>query len=104
MGITHGIKRKLYSYWLFYDYPAWSNHLYYFWLSAGGIGYKSYKTYQVFMEESVAGITENGPVRYNGVEVGFIDKVELNLKNPQEVILTLRIDSKVPITTATQAI
>ncbi len=73
------------------------------WLSAG-INTDNYKIYQVFMNESVAGLSDNAPVKYNGVDVGKVDDIELNLKNPQQVILTLKIRPSVPITQSTTAI
>lgn len=73
------------------------------WLTVG-LGTEDYKTYIVYMNESVAGLSQDAPVKYNGVTVGTVTDIELNLKNPRQVILTLSIDPAVPITQTTRAI
>lgn len=73
------------------------------WLSTG-IKTTHYKIYQVHMNESVAGLSENAPVKFNGVTVGTVEAIELNLKDPQQVILTLEIEPNIPITETTRAI
>ncbi|MEM1243924.1 MAG: MlaD family protein [Pseudomonadota bacterium] len=65
---------------------------------------KSYKTYITYMNESVAGLSPQAPVKYNGVNVGYVSNIRLNLKNPEQVILTLKIEQDVPITQNTVAI
>lgn len=73
------------------------------WVSTG-LENIHYKTYLVYTNESVTGLSTNAPVKYNGVTVGFVSEIELNLKNPQQVILTLQIKPEVPITETTRAI
>lgn len=73
------------------------------WLTTG-LDTQNYKTYLVFMNESVAGLSIRAPVKYNGVTVGNVKSIKLNLKNPQQVILTLDIEPNIPITETTTAI
>lgn len=73
------------------------------WLTVG-LNTANYKTYLVYMEESVAGLSQDAPVKYNGVTVGTVTDIALNLKNPREVILTLSIKPNVPITETTSAV
>jgi phospholipid/cholesterol/gamma-HCH transport system substrate-binding protein len=73
------------------------------WLSIG-LSKKPYETYMVIMKESVSGLTDKAPVKYNGVTVGTVSEMKLNLQDPQEVRLLLQIDEGTPITTATTAI
>lgn len=73
-----------------------------FWLTAGRTS-KAYITYQVYMNESASGLSEQAPVKFNGVQVGYVSKVELNRKNLQQAYLLLNIDEDVPITTSTVA-
>lgn len=73
------------------------------WLSTR-IESRDYRIYLVYMNESVAGLSQNAPVKYNGVNVGFVSDIRLNLNNPQQVILTLKINPKVPITESTEAV
>ena len=72
------------------------------WLSVG-FERKSYHTYLVYLHESAAGLTEDAPVKFNGVKVGQVKILELNPDNPQEITLTLQIDANIPITVSTRA-
>lgn len=72
------------------------------WLTSG-ISNKIYHTYVVYFNESVAGLTEGSSVKYNGVDVGNVQKIILDLKNPQQVDILLNIQEGTPITTATRA-
>ncbi|MAZ39430.1 MAG: hypothetical protein CMF49_04855 [Legionellales bacterium] len=73
------------------------------WLSVGLSG-KTYKTYVVYMKESVSGLSDKAPVKYNGVEIGYVANVSLYKKDPALVTLKLAIESQVPIYTDTRAI
>lgn len=72
------------------------------WLSVG-FNQKEYSYYTVYLSESVAGLSEKSLVKYNGVPVGFVQKIELNTNDPRQVGLTLSIESNIPITTSTTA-
>ncbi|MBX9692229.1 MAG: MlaD family protein, partial [Cyanobacteria bacterium] len=48
-------------------------------------------------------LSEDSPVKYNGVQVGKVVKIELNRINPQEVKLLLNIVEGTPITASTSA-
>ncbi len=72
------------------------------WLSVG-FNQKEYSFYTVYLSESVAGLSEQSPVKYNGVQVGFVKKIELNTNDPRQVELTLSIERNIPITTSTTA-
>ncbi len=72
------------------------------WLSVG-FSAKQYKLYCVYMNESVAGLTIDSPVQYNGVTVGHITDIHLNNQNPQQVKLLLTIENDAPITESTTA-
>ena len=73
-----------------------------FWLSAG-LQTKKYHTYLVYMDESVAGLSEQAPVKFNGVDVGYVATIENNPHNLQQVIITLMIEQGVPVTETTVA-
>lgn len=72
------------------------------WLSSG-FRYDSYSTYIVYMQESVAGLSIDSPVEFNGVDVGSVKQIQLNRKNPQLVELLLNIKHNTPITMGTVA-
>ncbi|MGA7801407.1 MAG: MlaD family protein [Gammaproteobacteria bacterium] len=73
------------------------------WLAFGDLG-QNYRTYLVYMKESVAGLYVDAPVKYKGVEVGKVNDIEISPRDPQEVRLTLEIQVKVPIKEDTVAI
>lgn len=62
-----------------------------------------YDTYLVNMNEAVSELSIQAPVKYNGVNVGYVSNIELNQNNLQEVILTLKIKQGTPITESTIA-
>ncbi|MDF1647008.1 MAG: MlaD family protein [Legionellaceae bacterium] len=72
------------------------------WLSVG-FDRKTYNTYITYLNESVSGLTEESPIKYNGVRVGLINSITLNHENPEQVILVLKIEQDVPITESTTA-
>src|SRR3990167_3003306 len=72
------------------------------WLSVG-FDSKTYKTYLTYLNESVSGLSVASAVKYNGVRVGFIDDIQLNHQDPEQVILVLKIEQAVPITESTEA-
>ena len=72
------------------------------WLSVG-FDQKSYKTYAVFMNEAASGLSEEAPVRFSGVKVGYVKQISLNHNNPQQVIILLSIEDGTPVTTNTSA-
>lgn len=71
------------------------------WFSASQ--YKPHETYQVYMGEAVSGLTIQAPVKFNGVEVGYVDDIEVNPQNPKQVLLTLSIEKGTPIDQSTTA-
>ncbi|WP_133127506.1 MlaD family protein [Legionella nagasakiensis] len=72
------------------------------WLSIG-FERKKYNTYTVYMNESVAGLSEESLVKYNGVKVGQVSNIELSKFDPQRVKISLKIEEGTPITTSTYA-
>lgn len=72
------------------------------WL-AGISNHKKYITYLAFMNESVNGLTDNAPVKFNGVSVGYVKAISLNDNNPNQVRLMLNIESDAPIKIDTHA-
>lgn len=72
------------------------------WLSIG-LSSKSYNSYLVLIHESVSGLSVKAPVKYNGVEVGYVQSISLNPKNPSEVRLLLNIERDVLLSLGTYA-
>jgi phospholipid/cholesterol/gamma-HCH transport system substrate-binding protein len=67
------------------------------WLWFQASNRKVYNIYQTTFSEPVDGISNNSPVKYNGVEVGKVRSIELDRTNPRDVIVTLNILANVPI-------
>lgn len=72
------------------------------WLSIG-FDQKTYNVYAVYMNDAVAGLSQESDVKFNGVKVGFVKKIQLNHRDPQKVVLLLDIEQGIPITTSTSA-
>lgn len=72
------------------------------WLSVG-FNQKSYSTYTVYLHEPASGLTEEAPVKYNGVRVGYVKEIKLNKNDPRQVEILLNIEEGTPITTSTAA-
>ena len=57
----------------------------------------------MYLHESASGLTKDAPVKYNGVQVGFVKKIKLNKNDPRQVEIILNIEEGTPITTSTSA-
>ena len=72
------------------------------WLSVS-FDRKKYDIYTVYMREAASGLSDDSIVKYNGVKVGLVNKIELNQFDPQQVRIELKIVEGTPITTSTHA-
>lgn len=72
-----------------------------FWLTDSNR--KTYEPYLVYMQEAVSGLSEQAPVKFNGVNVGYVKQISLDPDNPQRVRLLLNIVKGTPITQSTTA-
>ncbi|STY29794.1 Mammalian cell entry related domain protein [Legionella wadsworthii] len=72
------------------------------WLSVG-FNQKKYNTYTIYMHEAASGLTQDAPVKYNGVQVGYVKEIKLNQSDPRQVEILLDIEEGTPITTSTYA-
>lgn len=74
------------------------------WLASGGAFKQKYDTYQAIEDESVAGLSTNAPVKYNGVDVGKVRDIRLAPGNPEQVNLLFDIERGTPIKADTVAV
>lgn len=72
------------------------------WLSVG-YNQKTYSIYTVYLREAAAGLSKDAPVKFNGVQVGYVRQISLNKNDPRQVELLLNIEEGTPITTSTTA-
>lgn len=66
------------------------------WLAFGDVAYE-YRTYRIYMTESVSGLFIDAPVKYRGVQVGRVRELALVPDDPQRVQVTVDIDASVRI-------
>lgn len=74
------------------------------WLASGGSLQKKYDYYLAIVQESVAGLNINAPVKYNGVDVGKVKSIQLDPGNPERVRLIFAIKRGTPIKVDTVAV
>jgi phospholipid/cholesterol/gamma-HCH transport system substrate-binding protein len=74
------------------------------WLASGGAFQKGYVLYTAVVQESVAGLNVNAPVKYRGVDVGVVRDIQLDPQNPEQVRLTLAMARGTPIKQDTVAV
>jgi phospholipid/cholesterol/gamma-HCH transport system substrate-binding protein len=67
------------------------------WLAAGIGGQQATDPYQAFIQESVAGLDVQAPVKYLGVDVGKVSGIVIDPQNPQQVRLRFLIGRGTPI-------
>jgi len=68
-----------------------------FWLGKYGFN-DEYDYYKIYTTESVSGLSVDASVKYRGVDVGSVDKITINPKNPKEIIILLKVKKGTPIT------
>jgi phospholipid/cholesterol/gamma-HCH transport system substrate-binding protein len=64
---------------------------------------KNYDEYDVVFHEAVTGLSKGGIVQYNGIAVGEVLDLRLDEKDPNRVIVRIRVGSSTPIKTDTEA-
>jgi phospholipid/cholesterol/gamma-HCH transport system substrate-binding protein len=64
---------------------------------------REYDRYEIHFFGTVSGLAEGSPVRYLGVDVGRVEKLQVDPKNPRRVKTVALIDSNTPISGATEA-
>ncbi len=67
------------------------------WLSAGLGSKHAMDPYQAVIEESVAGLNVDAPVKYLGVDVGKVSRIAVDRDNPQQVRLQFLVERGTPI-------
>ena len=72
------------------------------WLAFGDIS-QEYRTYRVYMTESVSGLYIDAPVSYRGVVVGKVRGIRLDPDDPQRVELTIDLKPETPVSRDTVA-
>lgn len=63
-----------------------------------------YDDYDIYFEESVAGLPKRGTVLYQGIPVGEVVDIDLYNKDPSKVHVWIRVRAEVPVTEDTIAV
>lgn len=74
------------------------------WLASGGAWQTKYELYFAVMDESVAGLNLNAPVKHLGVDVGKVRNIQIDPANPERVNLLFAIEQGVPVKEDTVAV
>ena len=64
---------------------------------------RNWRHYQVIFNEPVTGLTEGGSVQYNGISVGTVDRLRLDVNDARRVIALLKIQADTPVKVDTSA-
>ena len=67
------------------------------WLASGLGGKQAMDRYQAVIQESVAGLDVDAPVKYLGVDVGKVSRIAVDAQNSQQVRLQFLIERGTPI-------
>ena len=63
----------------------------------------SYDNYEVVFKEAVTGLSTGSPVQFNGIKVGEVTNLRLDLTDPSKVLATIRVNASTPVRQDTQA-
>ncbi len=74
------------------------------WLAAGVGGPQAMDRYQAVIQESVAGLNVDAPVKYLGVDVGKVSRIAIDPQNSQQVRLNFLIERGTPIKEDSEAV
>jgi phospholipid/cholesterol/gamma-HCH transport system substrate-binding protein len=76
--------------------------LFVWWYSGRG-DHRDYANYEIYFRGSVSGLARASPVRYLCVDVGRVESLSVDRRNPGQVKVVAEIDSTAPISGATRA-
>ena len=73
------------------------------WWYSGRGDQRDYKTYEIYFQGTVSGLSKGSPVRYLGVDVGRVQNLTVNRRDPGRVKIVVDVDSETPLSGATRA-
>ena len=72
------------------------------WLGKANFHNKSV-SYDIIFQEPVSGLSKGSSVEFNGIKVGSVLSLRLDLKDPRKVVATISVDEDTPVKTDTKA-
>src|SRR3972149_9490949 len=72
------------------------------WLT-NSLAHRGFARYDIVFQGPVRGLVKGGEVRFNGIKVGEIEKLNLDEENPERVIARVRIEDSTPVRTSSEA-
>lgn len=76
--------------------------LFVYWYSDGRER-RNYRPWEIYFTGSVSGLSQGGPVRYLGVDVGRVRTIRIDRRDPARVQVIANIDESTPVSDATTA-
>lgn len=67
------------------------------WMGKYGFEQISYDHYQIKMADGVAGLNVESPVKYRGMEIGVVDKIQIDPKNSEFIEVSISVTIGTPI-------
>jgi phospholipid/cholesterol/gamma-HCH transport system substrate-binding protein len=65
--------------------------------------HRNYERYEIYFDGTVSGLSEGGPIRYLGVDVGRVQRIRIDPRAANRVQVVANIDSTTPISDQTLA-
>ncbi len=59
--------------------------------------------YRIYFSESVSGLIKGGAVKFRGVDVGAVDTIQIDTKDPSQIRVDVKLQRSAPVTTQTKA-
>jgi len=77
--------------------------LFVYWYSGANERLRHFQRYEIYFDGSVSGLSEGGPVRYMGVDVGRVETIEVDPRSSSRVQVLADIVTGTPVSTHTVA-
>lgn len=68
-----------------------------FWLAKFGFDQDKYYTYKTYISHSVDGLKKSSQIFKQGIEIGFVEDINFDLQNSEQIEVILKIYKTVPI-------
>jgi phospholipid/cholesterol/gamma-HCH transport system substrate-binding protein len=65
--------------------------------------HRSYDRYEIYFDGTVSGLSEGGPVRYLGVDVGRVQRIRIDPRAANRVQVVVELESATPVSAQTLA-